>query len=73
MNDELIKNEVIKYQESYIEELEQQIALLKRTILKQKYEIQVLIKKNHKKELDLRKEQLKNIEYNQLGYNPYQE
>lgn len=66
--EELIQEEVIRYQEKYIEELEQQVELLKRTILKQKKDIQTLIKKN-------RDEKYKNIDKANLplGFCPYQE
>ena len=68
----IIQNEVIKYQEKYIEELEQQNALLKRTILKQKQDIQTLIKQNHNIKMKAKKVEINNMEY-PLGYNPYQE
>lgn len=70
MNELLIKDEVIKYQENYINDLEEQIALLKRTVLKQKEEIQTLIKQNHNLKLKIKKN---DIEKYDLGYNPYQE
>ena len=48
MNDNLIiREEIVTYQELYIEELEQEISILKRTILKQKKDIQTLIKQKH--------------------------
>lgn len=68
----IIQNEVIKYQEKYIEELEQQNALLKRTILKQKQDIQTLVKQNHNIKMKAKKVEIDNVEY-PLGYNPYQE
>ena len=66
--EKLLQEEVIKYQELYIEELEQEVELLKRTILKQKKDIQTLIKKN-------RNEKYKNIDKANLplGFCPYQE
>lgn len=70
MEEKLINEEVIKYQEKYIEDLEQQVALLKRTILKQKQDIQVLIKKNHTLQTKSKKV---NMEEYPLGYCPYQE
>jgi regulator of replication initiation timing len=70
MEEKLINEEVIKYQEKYIDDLEQQVALLKRTILKQKQDIQVLIKKNHT--LQLKSKKIDMEEY-PLGYCPYQE
>ena len=70
MEEKLINEEVIKYQERYIEELEQQVELLKRTILKQKQDIQTLIKKNHNQQLKCKKV---NMEEYPLGYCPYQE
>ena len=70
MNELLIKDEVIKYQENYINDLEEQVALLKRTIIKQKEEIQTLIKQNHNLKLKIKKN---DIEKYDLGYNPYQE
>ena len=66
----IIQNEVICYQEKYIEELEQQVALLKRTILKQKQDIQVLLKQNHNLKLKSKKKDMEEYPY---GYNPYQE
>ena len=68
MEEKLINEEVIKYQERYIEELEQQVELLKRTILKQKQDIQTLIKKNHNQKC-----KKINMEEYPLGYCPYQE
>ena len=68
----IIQNEVICYQEKYIEELEQQVALLKRTILKQKKDIQTLVKQNHNIKMKTKKIEIDNMEY-PLGYNPYQE
>lgn len=68
----IIQNEVICYQEKYIEELEQQVALLKRTILKQKKDIQTLVKQNHNIKMKAKKIEIDNMEY-PLGYNPYQE
>lgn len=70
MEEKLINEEVIKYQERYIDDLEQQVELLKRTILKQKQDIQVLIKKNHNLQLKNKKG---NMEEYPLGYCPYQE
>lgn len=68
----LIKNEVIRYQEKYIEDLEQQVELLKRTILKQKKDIQTLVKQNHNIKMKAKKIEIDNMDY-PLGYNPYQE
>lgn len=68
----LIKDEVIRYQEKYIEDLEQQVELLKRTILKQKKDIQIIVKQNHNIKLKAKKIEIDNMDY-PLGYNPYQE
>lgn len=72
MEEKIINEEVIKYQERYIEDLEQQVALLKRTILKQKQDIQVLLKQNKNMKLKTKKIEIDNMDY-PLGYNPYQE
>ena len=72
MEEKLINEEVIKYQERYIEDLEQQVELLKRTILKQKKDIQTLVKQNHNIKLKAKKIEIDNMDY-PLGYNPYQE
>jgi hypothetical protein len=72
MEEKLINEEVIKYQEKYIEDLEQQVELLKRTILKQKKDIQTLVKQNHNIKLKAKKIEIDNMDY-PLGYNPYQE
>lgn len=72
MEEKLINEEVIKYQELYIEDLEQQVELLKRTILKQKKDIQTLVKQNHNIKLKAKKIEIDNMDY-PLGYNPYQE
>lgn len=72
MEEKIINEEVIKYQERYIEDLEQQVALLKRTILKQKQDIQILLKQNKSIKMKAKKIEIDNMDY-PLGYNPYQE
>lgn len=66
----LVKNEVIKMLEKALDDAEQEIDLLKRTIKSQTQINQKLFKDN----LELKKKNKKiDMERFPLGYNPYQE